>query len=241
MYNIEFWVNKVKKYWTVNYKDKELEKISQEFRWLILLDNIKDIASKKNSIILDFWCWDWYFTDKLFTELNIDKHRLYWFDIVNDNIIKIKNKWYKNFIKWDINDFISNINNNIKFDCIYTITVLQHILDDKLLIENLTKVYDILKKWWKLILIEWFWNWYKNHFLIKRKIKDFIEICSNIWFKLKSAKEIKIWWLYLIKKIRIKFIRKLLLKFLFLLYKFNKFDIAKFNRKETTVCLVFTK
>ena len=91
---------------------------------------------------LDYWCWTWLFLDCLNKNFNHKKSELYWYDINNFSIQKIKEKWY---------NFFDIENDTQKFDNIFCYQVLEH-MERSDVILKLKKFYEILETQWKLYI-----------------------------------------------------------------------------------------
>jgi len=210
-----YWKNKIKKYWTVNYVDDSFERISQFFRFLFLKRILLKLKLDHDKRIIDFGCWYCFFLDEI--KKNWYK-KLYWFDILKENIELCENNNFRNLIVWDIFYFYKKYSNK-KFDFIYSITVLQHILKENEFEKVVITSNKLLNIGWYFYMIEWFWNdKLINKFILKRNKEKFIDLMKKNWFELIEDIQLINWWLYLINKfIRIRFLEKFLLKILFYL------------------------
>jgi len=173
---------------SAGYTDKLIQKIDDKNRWKSF---IREVNLKRGESILDAGCNYGYWSLRL-AKLGMIVTGI---DIIDEAIKVAKNNAKKAFLKINFQKIqVENLDfGNNKFDKIISITVLQHILNDRSYLKSLKNFNRQLKGKGELIMIESAPNKRKKEklsFKRERTFEDQVKYCSKAGFKLIKLKGI---------------------------------------------------
>lgn len=165
----EYWEKRYKKHKTVGFMDKTYYKYEE------ILRNIsfdKAVKIKGGMKILDIGCgrgeWCFKFAKRSAEVVGIDINRLV---IKTAKEINKKKKLNIQFYPIKVEDIKFK---NDSFDIVYSITVLQHIINEKDYLKTLDKIVNVTKKNGKIAILEMIGENSNTFFYIKSRTKDYV-------------------------------------------------------------------
>jgi len=146
------------------------------------LDYISDIDNLK---ILDVWCWNWRLLKHLIDK-NIKINKYLWVDL-SEWLLSEARKIHDSYDFLEL-DMLKLDSINEKFNIIFFVASFHHLscVEDRLLV--LKEVYNLLEKWWLVLMTNWALNSSLNY---NKYLKSIIPESRNSFWSIDY--NIKIW------------------------------------------------
>lgn len=176
--NKVFWINRIKQFGHTGWSDRLTYMYDQKIRLKIIETIIAKYFNNKIDRVLDFGCGSGDFSS-LLAEYS---KKVISVDIAKEIVDIAKSKNNKPNIHFNILDEVEL--EEEKFELVLSITVLQHITNDKELENTLNLFNSILKKNGMLVLIESFSGNQDSNYLKFRSYKKVKDLLENNNFKI---------------------------------------------------------
>ncbi len=171
--NKVFWINRIKQFGHTGWSDRLTYMYDQKIRLKIVETIIAKYFNNKIDRVLDFGCGSGDFSS-LLAEYS---KKVISVDIAKEIIDIAKSKYNKPNIHFNILDEVEL--EEEKFELVLSITVLQHIINDKELENTLNLFNSILKKNGMLVLIESFSGNQDSNYLKFRRYEQVKSLLEN--------------------------------------------------------------